>query len=217
MARIPDHCETLLLDLDGTLLDLAFDNVFWLETVPAAYAEARAMPFEAARDEVMARIRGTEGTLNWYCIDYWSDAFRLDIRALKHRERERIGFLPGARAFLERARAAGYRLVLATNAHRATLEVKDSVTSVLGLLDAVHSSHDFDAPKEHPAFWQRFVAAEQFSPDRAVLIDDSVPVLRAGMAFGLAGVIAISRPDSRQPARSMGDLPSVAGVRDLAL
>ena len=88
---------------------------------------------------------------------------------------------------------------------------------MLGLLDAVHSSHDFDAPKEHPAFWQRFVAAEQFSPDRAVLIDDSVPVLRAGMAFGLAGVIAISRPDSRQPARSMGDLPSVAGVRDLAL
>ena len=35
--------ETVLLDLDGTLLDLAFDNYFWRERVPAAYAAARAI------------------------------------------------------------------------------------------------------------------------------------------------------------------------------
>ena len=30
------HIDTVLLDLDGTLLDLAYDNHFWLEIVPAA-------------------------------------------------------------------------------------------------------------------------------------------------------------------------------------
>ena len=31
--------DTVLLDMDGTLLDLRFDNHFWLELVPRRFAE----------------------------------------------------------------------------------------------------------------------------------------------------------------------------------
>ena len=53
LARAPkpswDCIDTVLLDLDGTLLDLAFDNYFWLERIPTAYAAARGLTLEEAQ------------------------------------------------------------------------------------------------------------------------------------------------------------------------
>ena len=35
--------HTVLLDMDGTLLDLRFDNHFWRELVPERYAERHGL------------------------------------------------------------------------------------------------------------------------------------------------------------------------------
>lgn len=37
--------QTVLLDLDGTLLDLGFDDQFWTERVVSAYAAEQAIDF----------------------------------------------------------------------------------------------------------------------------------------------------------------------------
>ena len=40
--------DTVLLDMDGTLLDLAFDNYFWQKLVPETYGEQQGIsPAEA--------------------------------------------------------------------------------------------------------------------------------------------------------------------------
>ena len=41
-AYVPEwqHIDTVLFDLDGTLLDLAFDNHLWREIVPAEIGRA---------------------------------------------------------------------------------------------------------------------------------------------------------------------------------
>lgn len=36
-----DEIESVLLDMDGTLLDLNYDNRVWNELVPAAFAQQR--------------------------------------------------------------------------------------------------------------------------------------------------------------------------------
>ncbi len=40
--------DTVLLDMDGTLLDLNFDRVFWRELVPKRYASVHGMSVSAA-------------------------------------------------------------------------------------------------------------------------------------------------------------------------
>ncbi len=140
--------ETVLLDLDGTLLDLAFDNDFWRQRVPEAFAQRRAITLAQARAELRPRFAAREGTLDWYCIEYWSRELELDIRALKQEAAHQIRWLPGAREFLGRVRALGKRLVLITNAHPIALAIKDARTEVISYFDAGFSSHRFGAPKE---------------------------------------------------------------------
>jgi putative hydrolase of the HAD superfamily len=199
---LPDHIDTLLLDLDGTLLDLAFDTHFWLEVVPEYYGASRGMSGpEVLEKEIRPRLADAEGTLNWYCLDYWSRMLELDLSVIKSRHDERIAWLPGAQEFLRRQRATGRRLVLATNSHPETLRIKDQKVGVRPFLDAMYSSHQFGAPKEHAEFWLRFQAKEAYDPGRSAFIDDNPKVLAAARNAGIGCVIAVTNPDSSRPPR----------------
>jgi putative hydrolase of the HAD superfamily len=207
--------DTVLLDLDGTLLDLAFDNRFWRECVPDAWARARCIEVEQARALLAPRFRAREGTLDWYCIDYWSRELGLDIAALKHAEAHGICWLPGAREFLVRVRAAGKRLVLLTNAHPTTLAIKDARTQVVSCFDATFSSHLFGAPKEDARFWQEVARVEAFDRARSLFVDDSLAVLRAARRAGIAQIYAVRRPDSSMNVRLQEEFPAVDSVAEL--
>jgi 5'-nucleotidase len=207
--------DTVLLDLDGTLLDLAFDNFFWRTRVPQAWARARSLSPEQAQAELQPRFRAREGTLDWYCIDYWSRELELDIAALKQVDAHHIRWLPGAREFLGRVRALGKRLVLVTNAHPTTLAIKDAHTEVISHFDAGFSSHSFGAPKEQAQFWVEFAKVVQFDPARSLFVDDSLPVLRAARAAGIGLIYAVQRPDSSAPARLQPEFPGVDAVAEL--
>jgi putative hydrolase of the HAD superfamily len=207
--------DTVLLDLDGTLLDLSFDTYFWRERVPAAWAVARGLALEAARAELAPRFRACEGRLQWYCIEHWSRELGLDIAALKRAEAERIRWLPGARAFLRRVRALGKRLLLVTNAHPTTLAIKDTCTQVISHFDADFSSHAFGAPKEHPRFWQELARVAPFDAARSLFVDDSLPVLRAARSAGIARIVAVRRPDSSCAPRQQEEFPAVDAVAEL--
>jgi putative hydrolase of the HAD superfamily len=210
-----DEIDTLLLDMDGTLLDLAFDNFFWLELVPARFAVREGLPLDAARAHVHGRYAEVVGTLPWYCVDHWSEQLGIDIKALKQEHRHLIGFLPTATAFLEAAKSRVERMILVTNAHRATFDVKASVTGIDRWLDEVVSSHDYGAPKEDARFWTALTAAHELTPSRCLLLDDSLAVLTAARAFGIGHLIAIRRPDSRRESRAVDEFPSVEHVGEL--
>jgi len=207
--------DTVLLDLDGTLLDLAFDSNFWGERVPAAWAHRRAISLEQARAELRPRFAACEGTLDWYCVEYWSRELELDIRALKQDVAHGIRWLPGAREFLQRVRVLGKRLVLITNAHPTTLAIKDQRTEVISYFDAGFSSHGFGAPKEDPRFWRELAKVENFAPERSLFVDDSLSVLRAARAAGLGLIFAVRKPDSSGAARMQQEFPAVDAVAEL--
>ena len=210
-----EKIETVFLDMDGTLLDLHFDNYFWLEHLPRHYADKHSMDIEQARETLYERMANVEGSLNWYCLDYWSRELDVDIVALKREVMHLIRVHEQVIDFLDAVRTAGKRLVLLTNAHHGSLELKIEKTGINGHFDRVISSHDLKLAKENPGFWEGLGHMEPFHPDHAMLIDDSLSVLRNAQAFGLAEVIAVRWPDTKQAERSVDEFQSVRGVGEL--
>lgn len=207
-----DH---VLLDLDGTLLDLDFDNHFWQVLVPRVWGAARGLGVAEARAQLVPRFRACEGTLEWYSTQYWSRELGLDIPALKRQDAARIRWLPGAQRFLAEARRRGKRLVLLTDSHPEAIAVKDSRTGFLRHFDQAFSSHRFGAPKMHPGFWLALAGALDYQPARALFVDDTARVLMAAQAAGVGLLRAIRRPDSRGVTRGHEEFTAVDGIGEL--
>jgi len=207
--------DTVLVDMDGTLLDLSFDTFFWREVVPQRYARLNGLSVSAAQATLAPRFEAKMGTLEWYCLDHWARDLGLDLKTLKREHREHIRFLPGAQEFLASVRARGKRLIVVTNAHRDTFAVKAERTGIDRLVDSVVCSHDLSAPKESAAFWQALEAHEPFDGERTLLIEDSLTVLVAARKHGIRHTLAIRRPDSQLPPRPTPDFQSVDGVFEL--
>jgi putative hydrolase of the HAD superfamily len=207
---LPWHeIDTVLLDMDGTLLDLHFDNHFWQVYVPEKYAERHGLSHGDAHDECFRRYDAKAGTLDWYCVDYWTEALDLDIVALKEEVAHLIQVHPDVTDFLSAAKAASKRVVLVTNAHHKSLDLKMLRTGLERYFDAIHSSHSFGLAKENPDFWTALWTVEPFDPERTLLADDSLPVLRSAAAYGLRHLLAIRKPDTRLPAKDTAEFPAI--------
>jgi len=191
--------NTVLLDMDGTLLDLHFDNYFWQHYVPRCYAEQQGITPSAALETLTHKFQAFQGQLQWYCLDFWSEQLGLDIPTLKQHQAERIALRQHVPEFLLAARAAGKELRLVTNAHHKTIAIKFAQHNLAPYFDRVVCSHDYNAPKEHAEFWQKFQADQPFDPNTSVFFDDSAAVLAAARDFGIAHIVAMAWPDSQRP------------------
>jgi HAD superfamily hydrolase (TIGR01509 family) len=207
--------DTVMLDMDGTLLDLRFDNWFWQELIPSRYAAVNGLKLAEAQVLLAPRFVAVRGTLQWYCIEHWTRELNLDIGGIKREALARVSFLPGAQEFLTRLERSGKRRVLVTNAHPRTLAIKNERVALTRYFDACYSTHPFAAPKESAGFWPRLMAEEKFRPERTLIVDDSLNVLEAAREFGIAWLRAVRLPDSGLPPQHTGEFAAVDRVADL--
>ena len=207
--------DTILLDMDGTLLDLAFDNYFWRELLPRCLSRIRGQEFDRTSKELFERFALKQGSLDWYCLDYWSKELDLDLRSLKSACSQRIRFLPGAREFLITLASWPKRVILVTNAHGHTLALKKGVVGLEQYFDVFISSHELGFAKEQAEFWPVLQSRLDFDPDTTLFIDDSPRVLDAALAYGIRSVVAVTCPDTGMVARESGDHRGVNRVVNL--
>jgi len=204
-----------MLDMDGTLLDLYYDNHFWLSHLPQHYADRHGLSLEAARERLIGQFASQHGSLNWYCVDFWSATLGLDIGLLKHETAELIAIRPSTLDFLEALRQSGRAAWLVTNAHHKSLSLKLDRTGIGQYFDRIICSHDFSAPKESQDFWQRLRVQEPFEPARSLLIDDSTSVLASAHAYGIGQLLTIAQPDSQRPAREGLGFPALTSFAEI--
>jgi len=201
--------DTVLLDMDGTLLDLHFDNYFWMQHLPRVYAEREQISEEEASEHLNARFHAGRGTLAWYSLDHWTEQLGMDIPALKRELQHMVAVRPFALDFLKQLHASDRDVVLVTNAHRKTLDIKMDQVDITPWFDRIVVSHDLEAPKEDLGFWHRLQALHPFDPERTLLIDDTESVLDSADAYGIAHLLTLLQPDSRRQKRIDTRFPGI--------
>ena len=216
MPSLPwNAIDTVLLDMDGTLLDLHFDNHFWLQHLPQRYAEHHGVSRALAEAELLPLFREHAGTLNWYCTDFWSRELKLSIRDLKREVAHLIALRPDADTFIQALRQAGKQVVLITNAHRDSLSLKLERIELAPYFDRLISSHDYGFPKEDQQFWHALQLDYPFTPARSLFIDDSLPILRSASRFGVGHLLAVRQPDSQAAPKDTEEFAAVEDYREL--
>jgi len=207
--------DTVFLDMDGTLLDLNYDNQFWLKHLPQRYAEQYQVSFDEAEKILLNRYTEMLGTLEWYSVDYWTDELEMDVALLKEEVAHLIAVHPYVIDFLVFLRDQQKRAVLVTNAHYKCLSLKMQRTQLAHHFDHIVCAHDLGLPKEATAFWNKLQYLEPFDPTRTLFIDDSLPVLRSAADYGIHHLLAISQPDSQSPPKAVGEFQAIRSFRDI--
>ena len=215
VAQSFNEASTVLLDMDGTLLDLDYDSYFWNEYLPIRFSQIHNKTNNEATRIVHQALEKHRGTLNWYCTDFWSYEFQLDIIGLKTEISHLIAYRPETLAFMDQLVKLNKRVVLTTNAHPKVITLKNVATGLLTYVDEVVSSHDLGNPKEDQAFWHNLQSQLDFDPQKTIFVDDSSAVLNAAKRYGVGTTVHIATPSSKLPPKPCRDHPSINNLMDL--
>lgn len=210
-----DQIDTVFLDMDGTLLDKHFDNYFWGQYVPEHYSLLKDISVEEARAELLERYRKVEDTLEWSDVNFWSGELGLDIPELKMRINHLIGVHPYVIEFLEFCLSGRKKLYLITNAHSRTLSIKLEKTAIGAWFDRIICAEDLGMAKENPEFWKRLEKVVDFDKTRTLLVDDTEKVLISADSYGMANLIFVAKPSSRQRVEYSARYPSIEYFKEL--
>ena len=202
-----DAIKTVLLDLDGTLLDKAFDDHFYLEVLPARYAAVKGMMVEAAKERLLTLYRAVEGELDWTDLDYWSRTLGLDVPAIKASVRHRIAPHPDGVVFLEFLRGRRRPVHLVTNAHPKTVALKMQQTGLDKYLDQIVTAFDVGCLKSKVQYWVNSQTFLGFDPATTLYVDDDEAALAAADSHGIKHLYLRSKPSTAAPAQASATYP----------
>ncbi len=210
-----DSIDTVLLDMDGTLLDKYFDDYFWEKYVPEVYAQKHQLSPRDAEQELLAKYRSVENTLEWTNLHYWSTRLGLDIPNLKREINHLINVHDHVTSFLHFVGESGKKLFLVTNAHPITLEIKLEKTGIGTFFDNIISSDEVGEAKEQVDFWFRLEQMLEFDKRTTLFADDTEKVLRSAQQYGIKNLIHVAKPSSRLPTKYSDDFPSIRDFSEL--
>jgi len=201
--------DTVLLDMDGTLLDKHFDDYFWEQYVPEHYSLQHDLSIDDAKKELLERYQNVENTLCWTDLDYWSEQLDMDIPGLKTGLNHLIAVHPYVGEFLRFCRKNKKKIFLVTNAHPKTLSIKLEKAEIGHLFDRIVCADEIGLAKEEGAFWSRLEQLLGFNKSTTLFADDTEKVLHSAQGYGMGQLIFVARSSSKKPVEYSSRYPSI--------
>ena len=179
----------VLWDLDGTLVDSGdYHWRAWRDTMRAEGVELSYQQFLDSFGQRNDRILSA-----WLGAD--ADPARVrrvgDEKEALYRKiakAEGLTVLPGAREWVTRLRAAGWRQAIASSAPRANVEVMLAVVGIEGFIDAVVSAEDVSRGKPEPDAFLAAAARVGVPPERSVVVEDAAAGVEAARRAGMRSI-----------------------------
>ncbi len=209
------NINTVLLDMDGTLLDKHFDDYFWEHFVPEIYGEKHQISAMEARKVLLSKYKSREGTLDWTSLDYWSVQLGLDIPSLKIKIDHLIQVHPYVIDFLLHCQKMQKELYLVTNAHSKTLDIKMNKTALSGYFKQIVCAEEVGVAKEDPIFWEGLAKIINFDKETTMLAEDTEKILYSARQYGIKHLIYVARPSSTSPVAHSKEFPSIVYFNEL--
>ena len=204
----------IFFDMDGTLLDLAFDDLIWNTKLPERHAETHQCSLEQSHAILSDFYQQHKHTLSWYSSTYWTEKVGIDVLQLQYDFKDKIAPRMGCFELLKALQQQGYRCWLLTNADCAGLKLKLENVDLSPYFEVMISSEEIGYSKEFVEFWQILQNKHFFDPQNACLVDDTAPVLNGAAKFGIQHLITITQPSSLRAPRHALELEFTA-INDL--
>lgn len=206
--------ETFFLDMDGTLLDLAYDNYLWHVHVPLIFSKKNNIPFNDAKILLKKMYTEKKNSLSWYSSNYWSARIGINLYLEIKKTRNKIKVFPGVKKLLSDIKTKGrVKIILLTNCPREMLHIKLDQTKLWRYFDKIISSEDYGHPKESKEFWKILDNKVKYDKNKTAFIDDNINVLKYAELNGIKYLFAVSKPDSKKQKEIISNFKTLENIR----
>ena len=184
--------ECLLIDMDGVILDNAYDNDFWQNQIPEVIADSKGIAFDDAKRLAIQIFNYKKNTKDWYDVDYWSNMLDIDIEAQKRSEKSfsRISLYDGVIDTLSILKNKT-KMILITNAHRKTLNIKLEKYNLTPYFDEMVCAHELNYVKEDIQLWYMLRSKYRLDYEKTLLVEDTINNINVGLSAGISGAIYV--------------------------
>jgi len=215
-SSIVTNASDILLDIDGVLLDLSFDNLFWQELIPLKLASSKNISIEEAKTEIKKTASKIYGTLPWYELEFWESRYDIDFLSVANKHSSKINFLPDSEKILQQLASLDKRIILLTNCDPRLLNIKANAVPFMQYVDGCISSVEIGAVKENQNFWGPAFRYFNINPNFSLFADDNLYVVNSAIKAGIKNSFQvleptgdgsiINKPDATLTIRNISDL-----------
>ena len=209
MIMIRKDIECLLIDMDGVILDNTYDNDFWQNQIPRVLSEKRNISFDDAKRLAIQIFNFKKNTKDWYDLDYWSNMLGIDIEAEKRSEESlsKIKLYDNViNTLIELKKNAS--LILITNAHRKTLNIKLEKFNIDPYFDEMICAHELHYVKEDLQLWYMLRSRYKLNFDKTILVEDTINNINVALSAGISYAVYVGE-ENFKPSEKILKLDSI--------